>query len=262
MAEMFANAIGYEHVMGRWSARLAPGFAEFAQVPDCGRLLDVGCGTGTLTEWIESIAPQMDIVGIDPAQSFIDYARSRFTSSRISFRLGNVLDLPFSNDSFDLCLSLLVLMFVPDSEKAVSEMCRVTRPGGIVGACTWAHDGLDLSQVFWEEASKLDREGVARAERALHSNRQGQLSALWKNAGLTEVEEATIEIQTTFLSFGDYWSPLMTGVGPNGVYLASLSADRRDALRSALRKRLLPTDSDGPILLRARALAVRGVVAR
>ncbi len=262
MAEMFANAIGYEHVMGRWSARLAPGFAAFAQVPDCGRLLDVGCGTGTLTERIESIAPQMDIVGIDPAQSFIDYARLRFKSPRISFQLGNVLDLPFSNDSFDLCLSLLVLMFVPDPEKAVSEMCRVTRPGGTVAACTWAHNGLEFSQVFWEEASEWDREAATRAERALHCNRQGQLSALWKEAGLTKVEETTIEIQTPFLSFEDYWSTLMTGVGPDGVYLASLSADRQDALRSALRKRLLPTDSDGPILLRARALAVRGVVAR
>ena len=172
------------------------------------------------------------------------------------------LDLPFSNDSFDLCLSLLVLMFVPDPEKAVSEMCRVTRPGGIVGACTWAHDGLDLSEVFWEEASKLDREGEARAERALHSNRQGQLSALWKNAGLTQVEEVTLEIQTAFLSFEDYWSPFLTGVGPNGAYLASLSADRRDALRDALRNRLLAKGADGPISLRARALAVRGVVGR
>ncbi len=262
MAEMFANAIGYEHVMGRWSARLAPGFAEFAQVPDCGRLLDVGCGTGTLTRWIESTAPRMDIVGIDPAQSFIDYARSRTTSSRIGFQLGNVLGMQFPNESFDRCLSLLVLMFVPDPEKAVSEMCRVTRSGGIVGACTWAHDGLEFSQVFWEEASELDPEGVTRAERALHSNRQGQLSTLWKNAGLTEVEETTIEIQTPFLSFEDYWSPLMTGVGPNGVYLASLSADRRDALRDAIRNRLLPKGSDGPISLRARALAVRGVVAR
>lgn len=262
MAEMFADAIGYERVMGRWSARLAPAFAEFARVPDSGRLLDVGCGTGALTQWIESTAPKIDIVGIDPAQSFIDYARSRFTSPRIRFQLGNVLDLPFSNESFDLCLSLLVLMFVPDPEKAVSEMRRVTRHGGIVGACTWAHDGLELSRVFWEEASKSDREGATRAERALHSNRQGQLSALWKSAGLTEVEEKTIEIETPFLSFEDYWSPLMTGVGPNGVYLASLSADRRDALRDAIRKRLLPKGSDGLIPLRARALAVRGVVAR
>lgn len=260
MAEMFANAVGYEKLMGRWSVRLAPMYADFAQLRDAGKILDVGCGTGALVKAIAAMARSSEIVGVDPGQSFVDFARTQFNDSRITFQVGDAMQLPFPAACFDQTLSLLVMMFVPQPEKAASEMRRVTRPGGTVSACTWDRDGLELSSIFWEEAVRLDPGADARSQRPKHSNREGQLTALWQSAGLQDVKETVITMQLPFTSFNDFWDPHLRGVAPQGAYVATLSDERREALRQGLRKRFLGDRADGAFTLRAKALAVRGKV--
>lgn len=257
---MFANALAYEDMMGRWSARLAPMFARFSQIADGGRVLDVGCGTGSLVRAVAAMGPACEIVGIDPAQPFIDYARAQFSDPRITFDCANALDLPYPPACFDHALSLLVLMFIPEPERAAGEMRRVTRAGGTVAACTWDRDGLEMTSVFWEEAVRLDPDAEARSRRPRHSNRPGQLAALWRAAGLQQVEETTLDIRMEFAGFDDYWQPHLKGVAPQGVYVAGLAPEHRDALRSGIRKRLLGDKPDGPFPLRGKALAVRGTV--
>jgi len=260
MAEMFSNALAYEDMMGRWSVRLAPLLVKFAHIGDRGRILDVGCGTGSLAKILAAESSLFEIVGIDPVQAFIEYARAQFTNPRVSFERANALDLPYSQGSFDHALSMLVLMFIPEPEKAAREMLRVTRPGGTVAACTWDRVGLEMTSLFWEEALKLDPEVETRAERPRRLKEPGELAALWRATGLEHVQESTLEISTDFVSFDDYWRPFLKGVGPHGVYVADLSAEQRDTLRDAIRKRLLGDSPDGPFSLRAKALAVRGVV--
>ena len=260
MAEMFANATAYERMMGRWSVQLAPMFLDFAGVPADGRILDVGCGTGSLVQVLADRPGRSEIVGIDPAQPFIDYCRERFTSPRFSFDCGNGMKLPYADNAFDHAVSLLVFMFIPQPERAASEIRRVTRPGGTVAACTWDGEGSQMTGTFWEEAEKLDSTAATRAERRRHLNREGELAALWQAAGFTAVRETALEMRTDFVSFDDYWSPFLGGIGPHGVYVSELSPERRDELREALRRRLLGERADGPISLNARALAVRGAV--
>lgn len=260
MAETFANATGYEQLMGRWSTRLAPLYVDFAQLRDAGKILDVGCGTGALVRTLADMTCNSNIVGVDPSQSFVDYARSQSDDPRITFRVGDAMQLPFPTATFDQTLSLLVMMFIPEPEKAASEMRRVTRPGGKVSACTWDREGMELSLIFWEEAIRLDPNADARSQRPKHSNREGQLTKLWNSAGLQDVEETVISIQLPFVSFDDFWQPHLKGVAPQGVYVSTLSEERREALRLGLRKRLLADRPDGPFSLRARALAVRGKV--
>lgn len=262
MADMFSKAAAYEKMMGRWSARLSPLFANFAQVRDDSRVLDVGCGTGALVQFLVDTTRRSAIVGIDPSQPFIEYSRSRFTGSRFSFDVGNAMELPYPSGSFDQSLSLLVFQFIPQPDKASSEMRRVTRPGGIVAACTWdtGGGGLEMSKIFWEEAIRLDPAAATRTEGPLHCNRKGQLAELWYATGLDDVEETTLEIQTDFGSFDDYWLPYSSGVGPQGVYVDTLSPERRDALSECLRVRLFAGRPDGAFSLSARALAVRGTV--
>jgi len=259
----FAKAAAYEKLMGRWSERVAPLFLEFSRLRDAGKVLDVGCGTGALVEIVAGRTDASTIVGIDPSQPFIDYARQRFPDPRFSFNCGDGMALPYPDASFDCALSLLVFPFIPKPIRAANEMRRVTHPGGTVGACVWdsGSGGLEMAKIFWDEAVKLDDSVVSEIpERSLHCNRPGQLTQVWRAAGLEGVEEVALEIQTDFRDFDDYWVPYSSGVGPQGVYNDRLSTALRQALRKALRKRLLGDGPDRPFSLRARALAVRGTV--
>lgn len=260
MAEMFSNPAAYERMMGRWSARLAPLFVDFAQVREGSRVLDVGCGTGSLVHAVAQITRRSEIVGIDPAQPFIDHCRSRFVDPRIAFDCGSALELPYPDDAFDQSLSLLVFMFLPQPEAAASEMRRVTRPGGTVAACTWNVERLELSSILWDEAMKLDPNAELHAERPRRCTRKGELDALWHAAGLEDVEETALEIRTEFSSFDDWWLPFVGGAGPAGAYVVGLSPERREALRAALHAKLLAGGADHPFALRAQAWAVRGTV--
>ena len=170
------------------------------------------------------------------------------------------MDLPYPAASFAHALSLLVLMFVPQPEKAAREMRRVTRPGGTVAACIWDRDGLEMSAIFWDEAVRVDPDAEARSERPRQLNQPGQLAALWHLTGLQQVEETVLDIAMDFSSFDDYWQPHLQGVGPSGAYVSGLPPEHREALRHALQHRLQGNRADAAFSLPAKALAVRGVV--
>ena len=255
MAELFSDALAYEDLMGRWSVRLAPLFAEFARVADGARVLDVGCGTGSLVQFLVGTTRRSQIVGIDPVAPFVEYARGRVKDPRVSFEVGDALALPYPPASFDGALSLLVFHFIPDADKAAREMRRVTRPGGTVAACTWDRS-MELSALFWNVASELDPS--VEAKRPQRLNQAGQLGELWRATGFRDVEERALEISMDFGSFEDYWKPLEKGVGPQGAYLVALAPERRKALRHALEAHLRARGAPGAFSLRAKALAVRG----
>lgn len=259
MAQMFANAIAYEEMMGRWSKRLAALFLDFARIGDAHKVLDVGCGTGSLVQSILDRTPRAQIVGIDPAQAFIDYSRTQFSDARVIFDCGSASKLPYPDASFDHALSLLVFQFLQQPGTAACEMRRVTRTGGTVAACTWDKAGQEFSDLFWEECVRLDPGAEKKAQRPKVCNQVGQLSELWCATGFQGVEEITLEMRADFTCFDDFWLPYTKGVGPQGMYVASLPPERREVLRDALRKRLVG-DQDRPFSLRAAALAVRGTV--
>src|SRR5215470_8000446 len=127
-AKMFTASAGYEAYMGRWSRLVTPAYLAFAGVKDGDRVLDVGTGTGALASEVEARLPSSEVVGIDPSQAFIDYARRNAKSPRVRFEIGDGQALTFGDASFDQTMSLLVMNFIPDPVKAIGEMRRVTRP--------------------------------------------------------------------------------------------------------------------------------------
>jgi SAM-dependent methyltransferase len=224
-------------------------------------VLDVGCGTGALSQAVAAVTRVSEIVGIDPSPSFVEYAQTHCAEPRIKFKVGDALDLRYPDAIFNRCLALLVLQLIAQAERAVNEMCRVTRPGGSVAVCNWdAGGGMEMHSIFWEEASKLDAATEPRRNDRRPYSRQGQLKALWEATGLQRVEETGLKIELDFTAFDDYWLPQLGGVGPAGSYLSSLSPDRQQALREQLRRRVLGNGPDGPFKLHAQSWAVRGVV--
>jgi len=258
---MFEVAEAYEVMMGRWSRQLAQLFVGFAGVRDGDIVLDVGCGTGALSATLARLTGASKIVGIDPSTGFIEYARTQVTDPRVTFELADAQDLPYSDGSFDRCMALLIVNFVPDAPKAANEMCRVTKPGGVVATTMWegsrAHQ---LAGCFWDAAVVVDPTAKRPAERRGSYGSAAALSDLWKGAGLTEIEVTDLTMPCQFSSFGDYWLPVREGQGPSGAYLACLSEDQQAALREQLRQNLFGTRADGPFTLQAKAWAAKGIV--
>jgi ubiquinone/menaquinone biosynthesis C-methylase UbiE len=123
MASNFISkgADGYEAFMGRWSKRLAPIFLDFVGIEDGDRVLDVGCGTGSLTFSITERAAVASIAAIDFEEQFVEALRQQNNDPRISARQGDACALTFEDRQFDRALSLLVLHFVSEPTKAISE---------------------------------------------------------------------------------------------------------------------------------------------
>ena len=83
---VFANPQAYELWMGRWSERLAPAFVDFAGLEPGGRYLDVGAGTGVLARAVVERFGAAEVVGIEPADSFVAYGPARTRRRRRSRR--------------------------------------------------------------------------------------------------------------------------------------------------------------------------------
>jgi ubiquinone/menaquinone biosynthesis C-methylase UbiE len=259
---MFEVAEAYEAMMGRWSRQLAPLFIDFVGIREADRVLDVGCGTGSLTIILAKVTGAAKIVGIESSNGFIEYARSQNTDPRVVFEVGDAQQLPYPDASFDRCLALLAVDHIPDARKAAREMRRVTKKAGIAATAMWDRSRAnELENCFWDAASAID----PNAKRS--SGRQGSygsaeaLSELWRDAGLTEVEVAGVSVPCRVSCFDELWQPyLRTQGGPIRMFMEALSEDRREAFRNAMRRNVLGDGADGPITLNAKAWAVKGIV--
>jgi SAM-dependent methyltransferase len=259
-ARLWGRADAYEAYVGRWSRLLARECLAWMAAPGGGRWLDVGCGIGAVSQTILASAAPAEVHGIDQSEPFIAHARAIITDDRAQFHVGDAMRLPFANGRFDAVVSGLVLNFLPDARTAVTEMARVTRPGGGVASYVWDYGGeMQMMRRFWDTAVELDPAAAAHDEgRRFGVAHPDRLRAVAEAAGLDAVEARPIDISTRFRNFYDYWTPFLGGVGPAPTYLATLSEERQAALRERIRGRL-PAAPDGSITLMARAWAVRGV---
>ncbi len=251
----------YEPYVGRWSRLVARDFLAWLEVGAHRNWLDVGCGTGALGETILRHAQPRRLQCVDLSPAFIAHARARLGALGAAFAVADAQALPLRAARFDAGVSALALNFVPRPERAVAEMARTVRSGGIIAAYVWDYaDRMELLRYFWDAAAALDPAAAALDEGARFPLCQpAALLDLFRAAGLTRAEARCIDVPTRFENFDDYWSPFLGGQGPAPGYVLSLGADRRAALREKIRA-ALPIAADGSIDLSARAWAVRGRV--
>jgi len=254
---------GYEQLMGRWSKKLAPRFIDFAGLAASEKILDVGCGTGSLTFALAQAADLREVVGIDFSPVFVEAASRQNSDPRISFRQGDACNLSFEGAAFDRALALLVLHFVPEADKAVAEMKRVVRPGGVVAAAVWDHlGGMPGMRMMIDTVAALSEGGrQLRARYCFQPMMQpGELKQTFIEQGLEEVAETELMIRMDYANFDDYWAPIAAGEGPLGKYVAGLDAAERTRVDAAMRDAYEAGRPDGPRSFANVAWASRGVV--
>jgi ubiquinone/menaquinone biosynthesis C-methylase UbiE len=243
----------YDAFMGAWSRPLAPQLADFARVQRDQRVIDVGCGPGSLTaELVQRLGPA-NVTAVDPSEPFVAAARARHPG--VDVRKAGAEALPFDDDRFDAALAQLVVHFMADPIAGLREMARVTRNGGVVAACVWDY-GTRRSALepFWRVVRETDP--YVNDESQLAGAREGHLAELFAAAGLRDIESTTLESSRHFESFDEWWTPFTGGVGPAGGYVGRLDPEAQAALRDRCRATL----PGGPFTLDARAWAARGVV--
>ena len=259
---MATDGDGYELQMGRWSRRLAKPFLDFVGTAQEERVLDVGCGTGSLESALRETCQVKQLCGIDFSPAYIGHAARSNQNPRTTFQVADACALPFSNHSFDRVLSLLMLHFVPRAEQAITEMRRVARPGAVVGAAIWdARGGFVANRIFFDTAAALDPKANERRARnyTRPMTRPGELANAWAAAGFRDVVELALSIRMDFTSFDDYWAPYAGRDGPHAEYVSTLSNTERARLREAVRLAYIDGEPDGPRSYVAVAWAVKGV---
>jgi ubiquinone/menaquinone biosynthesis C-methylase UbiE len=253
----FNDGKAYERMMGRWSRLAGDQFLDWIEAPKGLRWIDVGCGNGAFTEALIARSAPAAVTGIDPSDGQIAYARTRPGAAMAQFQVGDAQSLPFADDSFDAASMALVIVFVDDPRKAVAEMARVVRPGGLVATYMWSFpDGFPLRPLGMALKSLgLNPLAPPNADAARMEN----LSNFWKQAGLQSIETCVIRIQLAYADFDDFWQSVCAPVGTSGQAIAALSPDVREQLKARLRVQL-PMAADGRITYEAIANAVKGKV--
>ena len=256
------NAAGYEQLMGRWSQRLAPLFIDFAGIADREKILDVGCGTGSLTFALARAANLSEIAAIDYSPVFVEEAIRLNSDPRIKIRQADACALPFEGGTFDRALALLVLHFVPGAGKAVAEMRRVVRSGGVVAAAVWDHlGGMPGMRMTVDTLATLSESGRQLRGRYFFQPmmQPGELRQTFVEQGLANVTEMQLMIRMDYQCFDDYWAPIAAGEGPLGKHVASLEAAERARADAAVRDAYEAGRPDGPRSFANVAWACRGV---
>jgi len=258
-ADPWAAGAPYEQFMGRWSRPIARAFIDWLALPSGMHWLDLGCGTGALSETILAQAAPASVVGVDPSEGFIAHARRAITDPRASFHTGDALRLPPLSRPLQAAVSGLVLNFIPDPLAALQALFQVLRPGGTLAVYVWDYaEGMQMLRYFWDSAAALDPRARDLDEGVRFPLcRPEALTALFRRTGLSGVEVNSLEVTTPFAGFDDYWQPFLGGQGPAPGYVSQLPPAARDALEVHLRA-TLPIRADGSFTLGARAWAVRG----
>jgi ubiquinone/menaquinone biosynthesis C-methylase UbiE len=259
---MFSHAEAYERFMGRWSRRIAPLLARFAAIPETGRVLDIGSGTGALAFEIARQRTRVQVTGVDPSSEYVAFAtRQNRSPERIAFQEGDAQRMDFPDQTFVASISLLVFNFIPDAARALQEARRVTRPKRGISAAVWDYgDRMVMLRAFWDAAAEIDPQAEKLDEKHMPLCRSGELSQLWKQGGLTNIQDKPLETEIRFASFSDYWEPFLLGQGPAGAWVRTLPENRVQALQRAVKRRLNLGSTDKSFALPARVWAVRGEV--
>lgn len=257
------DAAGYEQIMGRWSKRLAPLFIDFSGLADGEKVLDVGCGTGSLTFALAKYPNLDEIAAIDFSPVFVDAATRRNTDPRVKIRQADACALPFENGAFDRALALLVLHFVPEAGKAVAEMRRAVKPGGVVAAVVWDHlGGMPGMRMMVDTVATLSEGGRQLRSRYCFQPmmQPGEMKQTFIEQGLVDVVETELMIRMDYQNFDDYWAPIAAGEGPLGKYVAALDEAERVRTDAAVRDAYEAGRHDGPRSFANVAWACKGIV--
>lgn len=158
-----------------------------ASVPQDATVVDLGCGTGTLTIWLKQQYPDARVFGVDADSEILAFARSKANAAAadVEFIEGNATDLPFNDGSAERVVSSLFFHHLQPADKrqALAEALRVLCDGGELHVSDWGAPANMLMRALFFPVRLLD--GLSNTR----ENVAGLLPALAKSAGARQVDQ-------------------------------------------------------------------------
>ena len=242
----------YDRFMGRYSTQLASEFADFAGVAAPQRALDVGAGTGALTDELVRRLGAENVAAAEPSGDYAATLRGKFPG--LDVREAPAEELPWEDASFDAALAQLVVVFLNDAPVAVRELARVTRHGGVVATCMWEVEGVEMMNALNEIRRRLTPGGPGLMT---DLRDEASLRKLFEEAGLHDVETTRIEVSVEYETVDELWEPAIHVGGPGGPAVDSFTPEQLVQGRAIFEEAL--GNPAGSYSLKGRAAAVRGV---
>ena len=258
--QWFTDGAGYEQLMAGWTRAAGTTFLDWLAPPSGVRWLDVGCGTGVFTELVVDTCFPASVIAIDPSAAQIDLARTKPVAQRVDFRVADAQTLPFSDGTFDIVVSSLVINFIADRPRALAEMRRVCSPGGVVAGYVWdfaTHRSPNAPIRFGLEHIGVEPPPVPGTE----DSRCEALTSLFIGGKLTDIATRMIDVTMTFADFTEFWQSQTPSYNPVAKMLAAQSESDRERVLALVRARF-PAGPDGSVSHSARANAIKARVAK
>lgn len=254
----FNDGAAYERYMGIWSRKVGEQFLSWLSPVDGMRWLDVGCGNGAFTEMLAQHCAPAAIAGIDPSAEQLAFARTLPALAQADLRAGDAMALPWNERSFDAAVMPLVIFFVPEPRRGVSEMARVVAPGGLVTAYAWDMEGGGFPYAALQ--TEIAAQGIIMPSApSAAASKLEIMQELWQDAGLSDIETTVISVQREYASFDEYWEIVQNGPSVKATR-AGLTPEISEKIKSRMRE-ILPADTSGKITVTARANVIKGCVA-
>src|SRR5262245_10971190 len=217
-----ASPLGFWNYFGRRTI-------ELLSLPIGARLLDVCCGAGaSALPAAEMVGPRGKVIAVDISQKLLELARTKATGfTNIDFEIGDLLALPFSNESFDAVVCVFGIFFVPDMQMAVRELWRCVRPGGQLIVTTWGPNLFEpANSAFWRSIKKVRPDLHKSFNPWDRINDQVGLEKILKEAGV-ELPKLITENRLHPVSSAEDWWAIVLGSGYRGTIEQLSHSDRK-----------------------------------
>jgi len=206
------------------------------------QVLDLGSGTGyPALLGAQTVEATGRVTGMDLSEQMLaaaDRKATRLGLTNVSFKTGDVTNLPFEANAFDAITSRFCLMFLPEIPKAAAEIARVLKPGSWVAAAVWSapekNPSIGLSMAAIKQVVDLPPPDPT-APGIFRLAKPGELAGFFQQAGLVDVTDQEFLAEWTYASADEYYTSLMEIAAP----VQNLMAKLTDAQKQDVKQRIL-----------------------